>query len=64
MLKGDVAEPVGPGELAGAPDRGRRDVDPERAACPGRPRGLAGCLPGPAADVEDVVAELDTNGPA
>jgi hypothetical protein len=64
MLKGDVAEPVGPGELAGTLDRGRRDVDPERTPCLGRPRGLPGCLPSPAADVKDVVVELDANGPA
>ena len=64
VLEGDVAEPLGPGELAGALDRGRGDVDPERAACLGRARGLPGRLPGPAADVEDVVVELDAKGPA
>ena len=64
MLEGDVAEPFGPGELAGALDRGRGDVDPERAPGPGRPRGLPGRLPGPAADVEDVVVELDADSPA
>ena len=58
-LEGDVAQPLGPGELAGTVDRGRGDVDPKRAACPGRARGLPRRLPGPASDVEDVVAELD-----
>jgi ketosteroid isomerase-like protein len=68
MLEGDVAELLCPGELAGTLDRGRGDIDPERTARPGCPRGLPGRLPGPAADVEygvtgtDVVAAeaLDT----
>ena len=64
VLEGDVAEPLGPGELAGALDGGRGDVDPKRAACLGRARGLPGRLPGPAADVQDVVVELDATGPA
>ncbi len=64
MLEGDVAEPLGPGKLAGALDRGRGDVNPERTPGLGRPRGLSGRLPSPAADVEDVVVELDANGPA
>ena len=64
MLEGDVAERVGPGELAGTLDRRFRDVDPERTPRLGRPRGLPGRLPSPAADVEGVVVELDANGPA
>ena len=64
MLEGDVAESFRPGELAGALDRGRRDVDPERTARLGRARGLSGRLPGPTADVEDVVVGLDANRPA
>ena len=63
-FEGDVAEPLGPGELAGPLDGGCGDVDPERAAGMGRTRGLPGRLPGPASDVEDVVAELDVAGPA
>ena len=63
-LEGDVAQPLGPGELAGALDGGRGDVGAKRAACLSRARGLPGRLPGPAADVEDVVAELDAAGPA
>jgi hypothetical protein len=63
-LEGHVVELVCPGELAGTLDRGRGDIDPESAARPGRARGLPGRLPGPAADVEDVVAELDAAGPA
>ena len=63
-LEGDVAQLLSPGEFAGALDRGRGDVDPERTARLGRARGLPGRLPGPAADVEDVVAELDAAGPA
>src|SRR5689334_4084941 len=50
VLEGDVAEPLSPGELAGAPDRRRGDVDAERTSCPGRARGLPGRLPGPTAD--------------
>jgi hypothetical protein len=61
-FEGDVAEPLDPGELAGALDRVCGDVDPERAACLGRARGLPGRLPGPASDVEDVVAQLDVAG--
>ena len=64
VLEGDVAQPFRPGELAGAADRGRGDIDAERAACPGRARGLAGRLPGPAPDVEDAVAVLDAEGAA
>src|SRR4029077_11001941 len=63
-LEGDVAELLGPGELAGTLDRGRGDVDPERVTGPGGARRLAGGLPGPAADVEDVGAETDAAGPA
>jgi hypothetical protein len=63
-LEGGVAQPLRPGELAGTLDRGRGDVDPERTSRPGRARGLPGRLPGPASDVEDVVAELDGAGPA
>src|SRR5215471_1717199 len=63
-VKGDVAQPLGPGEPAGALDGGRGDVDPKCAPRLGRPRGLAGRLPGPAANVEDVVVELDVKGPA
>jgi hypothetical protein len=64
MLEGDVAESFRPGQLPGALDRGRRDVHPERTPRPGRARGLSGRLPGPTADVEDVVVELDANRPA
>ena len=63
-LEGGVAEPVGPGKLAGTLDRGRRDVDPERTPGLGGPCGLSGRLPSPAADVEDMVVKLDANGPA
>jgi hypothetical protein len=63
-LEGDVIYPLGPGELAGPVDDGRRDVDPERAACPGQARGLTGGLPGPASDVQDMLAGLDAQGPA
>src|SRR5262249_44852364 len=63
-FEGDVAEPLGPGEFAGALDGGRGDVDAKCAACLGRARGLPGRLPGPAADVEDVVVELNATGPA
>jgi hypothetical protein len=63
-LEGDVAQLPCPGEFTGALDRGRGDVDPERTARLGRARGLPGRLPCPAADVEDVVAELDAAGPA
>ena len=59
----DVAESFCLGELAGALDRGRGDVDPERNACLGRACGLSGCLPSSTADVEGVVVELDANGP-
>src|SRR5215470_14282019 len=55
---------LGPGELAGALDRGGGDVDPNGAPCPRRARGLSGGLPGPAADVEDVIVELDADGRA
>ena len=64
MLEGDVAEPLGLGELAGTLDGGCGDVDPERAARLSPARGLPGRLPGPASDVEDVVAVLDAAGPA
>jgi hypothetical protein len=64
VLESDVAEPVGPGELAGTLDGGRGDVDPERTACLGSARGLSGRLPGPTSDVKDVVVELDATGPA
>jgi hypothetical protein len=62
MLEGDVAESFCLGELAGALDRGRGNVDPERTACLGRACGLSGCLPSSTADVEGVVVELDANG--
>jgi hypothetical protein len=64
VLEGDVVHTFSLGELAGALDCGSGDVDPERTACLGRPRGLSGCLPGPASDVEDVVVRLDATGPA
>src|SRR5262249_2894196 len=64
VLEGDVAEPLGPGEFAGALDGGRGDVDAKCAAGLGRARGLPGRLPGPAADVKDVIVELDATGPA
>jgi len=64
MLEGDVAEPLGPGELAGALDGGRGDVDSKRTACTGRARGLPGRLPGPAADVQYVVVKMDAEGSA
>ena len=64
VLKGDVAETLGPGERAGSLDRGRGDVDAERTPFPCRARGVTGRLPGPASDVEDVVCELDVYGPA
>ena len=63
VLEGDVAEPLGLGQLAGTLDGGRGDVDPERTACLGRARGLPGRLPGPTSDVEDVVVELDASRP-
>jgi len=64
VLEGDVAQRLGPGELAGTLDGGCGDVDPERTARPGRAGGLPGRLPGPTSDVEDVVVELDATGPA
>ena len=63
-FEGDVAEPFGSGELAGALDGLCGDVDAERAACVGCARGLPGRLPGSASDVEDVIADLDVAGPA
>jgi hypothetical protein len=64
MLEGDVSESFRPGQLAGALDRRRRDVDPEHTARLGRTRGLSGRLPSATADVEDVVVGLDGNRPA
>src|SRR5262252_7669799 len=64
VLEGDVAQPLGPGEFAGALDRGRGDVDPNGAPCLRRASGLSRGLPGPAADVEDMIVELDANGRA
>jgi hypothetical protein len=64
LLEGDVAQVLRLGQPAGALDRGRRDVDPERTARPGRPRGLPGGQPGAAADVQDVVVEPDAGRPA
>ena len=61
LLEGDVAESFSAGEFPGALDRRRRDVDPERTPCLRRASGLSSRLPGPAADVEDVVVELDAN---
>jgi len=63
-LEGDVVHPLRPGELAGPLDGGRGDVHPERAACPGYPRGLTGRLPAPASDVQDLLAGLDPPRPA
>ena len=51
-------------ELAGTIDHRRGQVDPKRAARCGLARGLPGRLPGPAADVEDMVVELDAYRPA
>ena len=47
VLEGDVAEPLGPGQLARLLDGGHGDVHPERTACLGRPRRLSGLLPVP-----------------
>jgi hypothetical protein len=52
-----------PGELADTLDLGPGDVDPQRTARSGRARGLPRRLPGAAADVEDVVVDLDAAGP-
>lgn len=57
-----VAEAVGPSEFVGALDRVRGDVEPERAARLRCPRGLTGRMPGPAADVENLVVEPDAAG--
>jgi hypothetical protein len=58
------AAPLRLGELAGPLDGRRRDVDPERAACPGHARGLTGRLPAPASDVQDMIVGLDAPCPA
>ena len=63
-LEGDVAYPLRLGELAGPLDGGFGDVDPERAAGPRQARGLAGGLPEPASDVQDLLAGLDATCPA
>jgi hypothetical protein len=63
-LEADIAQFLRPGELAGPLDRGRGHVDPERTARLGGARGLPGRLPGPAADVENVIAEPGAAGPA
>ena len=64
VLKGGVAQALGLGELTGALDGGGGDVDPKRAACLRGARGLPGRLPGPAADVKDVILGLHASGPA
>jgi len=63
-LEGNVARLLALGELAGPLDGGRRDVDPERAACRGHARGRTGRLPAPASDVQDMIAGLDAPCPA
>jgi hypothetical protein len=63
-LEADVAQPLGLGELAGPVDHRRGPVDPQRAARGGRARGLPGRLPGPTADVQDVVVAPDAPSPA
>ena len=62
-LKGDVVCPLHPGELAGPLNGRRRDVDPERTACPGDSRGFTGCPPAPASDIQHMLAALDTQRP-
>ncbi len=64
MLEGDVLHSLGLGEFAGTLDGGFGDVDPDRTACPRQPRGLTGCLPEPASDVQHMLAGLDTACPA
>jgi hypothetical protein len=39
-LEGDVVRSPRPGELASTIDRGRRDINPKRAACPGHGRDV------------------------
>src|SRR6185437_16932863 len=63
-LEGDVAQPLRLGEGAGTLDCRRADVDPEGAARPGRAGGLPGCLPGPASDVQDIIAGSHAAGGA
>jgi hypothetical protein len=63
-LEGHVTELLCSGELASTLDRGHGDVDPERNARSGGARGLPRRLPSPAADIEDVVADLDAARPA
>ncbi len=62
-LEGNVARPLRLGELAGPLDSGRRDVDPERAACRGHAPGGTGGLPAPASDVQDMIVGLDAPCP-
>jgi hypothetical protein len=54
---------VVPGEFAGTLDGGFGDVDPERTTRPRQARGLTGCLPEPAPDVQDMLAGLDAARP-
>jgi hypothetical protein len=64
VLEGDVGHSPRLGELAGPLDGGFGDVDPERTACPRQVRGLAGGLPEPASDVQDLLVGLDAAGSA
>jgi hypothetical protein len=61
-LEADVAQILCVGERAGAVDGGGGGIDAQDAAGVGGTGGLAGRLPGAAADVENVVAWLDAAG--
>ena len=61
LLEGDVAQSFRAGEFPGVLNRWRGHIEPQRTPSLGRACGLSSRLPGPAADIEDVVVELDAS---
>lgn len=61
MLERDVAESFRPGQRAGALDRERRHIEPQRTTRLGGTRGFSGRLSCAATYVDDSIVKLDVD---